>query len=184
VYLLNVPTLFSSWRTLGGTAAGLTTAWYDVGLKPGPSRSAYIRDLSQALGPQFTVRLPAGSSGLGGGGSADIASDTSLIRLLTLLVAVLAGLGVLSSVLMVTRERVHDLGVFKALGMTPRQTITMVICWVIAPPSSPQRSPCPPRSSPTRSPSRPSAMSKAPASPPASCTSTGLPSSCCWPPPG
>jgi len=36
-------------------------------------------------------------------------------------------------VLMLTRERVHDLGIFKALGMTPRQTASMVICWVIAP---------------------------------------------------
>jgi putative ABC transport system permease protein len=59
--------------------------------------------------------------------------DTSLIRLLTILVAILAGLGVLNAVLMLTRERVHDLGVFKAVGMTPRQTITMVTCWVIAP---------------------------------------------------
>jgi putative ABC transport system permease protein len=25
---------------------------------------------------------------------------------------------------------VHDLGVFKAVGMTPRQTIAMAICWV------------------------------------------------------
>jgi putative ABC transport system permease protein len=47
--------------------------------------------------------------------------------------AVLAGLGVLNSVLMVARERVHDLGVFKAVGMTPRQTIAMVTCWVVAP---------------------------------------------------
>ena len=29
--------------------------------------------------------------------------------------------------------RFGDLGVFKAVGMTPRQTIIMVICWVIAP---------------------------------------------------
>jgi putative ABC transport system permease protein len=36
-------------------------------------------------------------------------------------------------VLMLTRERVHDLGIFKALGMTPRQTVTMVVCWVVAP---------------------------------------------------
>jgi putative ABC transport system permease protein len=133
VYLLNAPFLFSSWRTLGGTAAGLATTWYEIGLKPGTSQPAYTRDLSQALGPQFGVRAPVGASGLGGGEPATIASDISLIRLLTLLVTVLAGLGVLSSVLMVTRERVHDLGVFKALGMTPRQTITMVICWVIPP---------------------------------------------------
>jgi putative ABC transport system permease protein len=25
---------------------------------------------------------------------------------------------------------VHDLGVFKAVGMTPRPTIAMVVCWV------------------------------------------------------
>jgi putative ABC transport system permease protein len=34
---------------------------------------------------------------------------------------------------MATRERVHDLGVFKAVGMTPWQTLTMVICWIAAP---------------------------------------------------
>jgi putative ABC transport system permease protein len=46
---------------------------------------------------------------------------------------VLAGLGVLNAALMATRERVHDLGVFKAVGMTPRQTVAMVTCWVLAP---------------------------------------------------
>jgi hypothetical protein len=34
------------------------------------------------------------------------------------------------SALLQTRERVHDLGVFKALGMTPRQAIAMVVCSV------------------------------------------------------
>jgi putative ABC transport system permease protein len=53
-----------------------------------------------------------------------------LIATLTLLLAVVAGLGVFNTVVLDTRERVHDLGVFKAVGMTPRQTITMVMCWV------------------------------------------------------
>jgi putative ABC transport system permease protein len=65
--------------------------------------------------------------------SGAVSIDTSLFSLLAILVAVLAGLGVLFSVLMATRERVHELGVFKAVGMTPRQAIVMVICWVIAP---------------------------------------------------
>ena len=56
-----------------------------------------------------------------------------LVRQLTRIVAVLAALGVFSAVLMLARERVHDLGIFKAVGMTPRQVITMVICWAIAP---------------------------------------------------
>jgi putative ABC transport system permease protein len=37
---------------------------------------------------------------------------------------------VLNTVVLQTRERVHDLGVFKAVGMTPRQTIAMVVCSV------------------------------------------------------
>lgn len=41
--------------------------------------------------------------------------------------AAVAALGVLSTVVLDTRERVHDLGVFKALGMSPRQTIAMVV---------------------------------------------------------
>jgi ABC-type antimicrobial peptide transport system permease subunit len=56
-----------------------------------------------------------------------------LVGELTRLVAVLAALGVFSAVLMLARERVRDLGIFKAVGMTPRQVITMVTCWAIAP---------------------------------------------------
>ena len=36
----------------------------------------------------------------------------------------------LNTVVLQTRERVHDLGVFKAIGMTPRQTTAMVVCSV------------------------------------------------------
>jgi len=54
---------------------------------------------------------------------------TALIGTLTLLLALAAGLGVLNTVVLGTRDRVHDLGVFKAVGMTPRQTIAMVVCW-------------------------------------------------------
>src|SRR5260370_31432642 len=49
------------------------------------------------------------------------------------MVAVAAGLGVLNTVLMTTRDRVHDLGIFKALGMRPGQMLTMVVCWVAGP---------------------------------------------------
>jgi hypothetical protein len=57
----------------------------------------------------------------------------SLIAILTLMMAAVAGLGVLNTVLLGTRDRVHDLGMFKAVGMTPRQTIAMVLCWVVTP---------------------------------------------------
>ena len=55
----------------------------------------------------------------------------TLTALLTLMLITVAALGVLNMVVLETRERVHDLGVHKALGMTPRQTITMVIASVV-----------------------------------------------------
>ena len=101
-----------------------------MGLTPGTSAPAYTgalrRALRPALGPDIIVGTE-GAASLGG------FLDTSLFAWLTVLIGVLAGLGVLNAALMATRERVHDLGVFKAVGMTPGQTITMVICWVIAP---------------------------------------------------
>ena len=122
--------IWVSSQTLGGRAGGLAIHQYDLGLAPGTSTRVYTdtlqRALRRALGPDIVVGTE-GATPLGG------FLDLSLFSGLTLLVGVLAGLGVLNAALMATRERVHDLGVFKAVGMTPRQTITMVICWVIAP---------------------------------------------------
>jgi putative ABC transport system permease protein len=55
-----------------------------------------------------------------------IIMDT-LVAMFTLMLTAVAALGVLSMVVQDTRDRVHDLGIFKALGMTPRQTIAMVL---------------------------------------------------------
>jgi putative ABC transport system permease protein len=41
-----------------------------------------------------------------------------------------AGLGVVNTVALQIRERARDIGVFKALGMTPRQTLSMIVCSV------------------------------------------------------
>jgi len=121
-----VPAMFVSWQTIGGQAAGLTANRYDIGLKPGTSIPAYKGALQRAL----PARVGVGSQG---NMSFAAGVDLSLFRWMAVLVAALAGLGVLNAALMATRERVHDLGVFKAVGMTPRQVVTMVICWVIVP---------------------------------------------------
>ncbi len=126
VYDPGLPEVLTTAQTLGHAAA-FPASQYDVGLRPGVSTRAYAAGLSRALGPGFSVFRPQ----LAGGGTGRV--DTSLIRILTLMVTVLAALGVLNSLLMMTREHVYDLGVFRALGMTPRQTIAMVLCWVIAP---------------------------------------------------
>ena len=46
------------------------------------------------------------------------------------MLAAVAGLGVLNTVVLQIRERVHDIGVFKAVGMAPWQTMVMVVCSV------------------------------------------------------
>ena len=84
-------------------------------------------DYASAL--QSTLGNSYGANAGGGGGKALIAVVT-LVAMLTLLIIAVAGLGVLNTVALQIRERAHDIGIFKALGMTPRQTLTMVICSV------------------------------------------------------
>jgi putative ABC transport system permease protein len=95
---------------------------YAVALKPGISADAYASSLNAALGDTYEV-------GTDSGGKALIAVVT-LVGMLTLLIITVAGLGVLNTVALQIRERAHDIGVLKALGMTPRQTLTMITCSV------------------------------------------------------
>ena len=114
--------VLTDWRTLTTADPSLAFATYDVGLRPGTDPQKYAQAIGRALGSGSAVSLNTDDP--------FFLTLTALIALLTLLLAVAAGLGVLNTVLLNTRERVHDLGIFRALGMTPRQTITMVICWV------------------------------------------------------
>ncbi|NUS13317.1 MAG: ABC transporter permease [Streptomyces sp.] len=95
---------------------------FHVELTPGTDTAAYLSGLNAALQP---VGVQAFEEG-GETSSTIIAMDT-LIATLTLMLVLVAGLGVLNTVVLDTRERVHDLGVMKALGMSPRQTVAMVI---------------------------------------------------------
>ena len=120
----NSLTMLTDWRTLTDADPGLTpdpmNAQYDVGLRPGTDPTVYVRALGARLGPNYGVSL----NQHGGGGTA---IAIALAGTLTLLLAIAAGLGVLNTVVLQTRERVHDLGVFKAVGMTPGQTMAMVL---------------------------------------------------------
>jgi putative ABC transport system permease protein len=95
---------------------------YRVSLKPGVNADTYASSLNAALGASYNV-------GTNGGDKAVVAI-TTLVAMLTLLIIAVAGLGVLNTVALQIRERAHDIGVFKALGMTPGQTLTMVVCSV------------------------------------------------------
>jgi putative ABC transport system permease protein len=123
------PTVYGSAQTLPGVAVGDNLQRYDIGLRSGASTSAYVQALNAALG----AKSPWQATTRPGGGDKFYTIASDLIALLALMVAVAAGLGVLNTVLMTTRDRVHDLGIFKALGMRPGQMLAMVACWVAGP---------------------------------------------------
>jgi putative ABC transport system permease protein len=122
------PNMYGSAQTLPGVATLQNLGQWDVGLRPGTSPAAYAQAVNSALGRNS----PWGATTDSGGGQFYTIA-TALIGLLALMVAVAAGLGVLNTVLMTTRDRVHDLGIYKALGMRPGQLLTMVTCWVVGP---------------------------------------------------
>jgi putative ABC transport system permease protein len=118
--------ILTAAATLAAAEPDLRAAEYNITLKPGTDPGAYVKTLNTALAPLEAF--------------AEIAEDdtpevviviNTLTTLLTLMLLTVAALGVLNMVVLETRERVHDLGVHKALGMTPRQTIAMVIASVV-----------------------------------------------------
>ncbi|WP_330293883.1 FtsX-like permease family protein [Streptomyces sp. NBC_00576] len=97
-----------------------------VEVKPGVSAAEYAAKLAavvQPLGGDAMANAPSGDNNF-------IIILESMAALLTLMLVSVAGLGVLNSVVLDTRERVHDLGVCKALGMSPRQTVSLVLASV------------------------------------------------------
>ena len=119
------PEMIGALSTLSAADPGLAPGEYQVGLAPGTDTASYVNALNHVLGPDYLV-------GVNDSGGAVLPAILGLVGALTLLIAVVAGLGVLNTVVLQTRERVHDLGVFKAVGMTPRQTIAMVVSTVAA----------------------------------------------------
>jgi len=124
----NNPDIYASTQTLPGLDSVASLSNWNIGLRQGTSVSSYISGFNRALGRSSPW---AAVSSQGGGQFFAIAS--ALIGLLSLMVAVASGLGVLNTVLMTTRDRIHDLGIFKAIGMRPGQVLAMVCCWVLGP---------------------------------------------------
>ena len=110
---------FMSSSTLAAIAPGLAPDQYDVAVKAGTAVQSYANALSARLSSSLSVSTNANSP--------VFASVLVLVALLTVLLMVVAGLGVLNTVMLQIRERAHDLGVFKAIGMVPRQALVMTV---------------------------------------------------------
>ncbi|GGN23122.1 hypothetical protein GCM10010109_37960 [Actinoplanes campanulatus] len=95
---------------------------FEVSIAPGTDPHAYAANLNAALGETAHAQVSAETQE-----NEIVTAMLALIATLTLLLTAVAGLGVLNTVVLETRERVHEIGVLKTLGMTPGQVRLMVI---------------------------------------------------------
>ncbi|MCM4080978.1 ABC transporter permease [Paractinoplanes hotanensis] len=112
--------------TLRAAEPELAPSMYYVSVRSGTDVEGYTQALKTALEP-----AGAAADSLSREPDEMVVVVNVLTGLLSLMLIVVAGLGVMNTVVLETRERVHDLGVHKALGMTPRQTTAMVIASVV-----------------------------------------------------
>jgi putative ABC transport system permease protein len=108
--------------------SGTTLTDWMVGVTGGTDPTAYADALQQHLD---ALELTAHVDGPDGADELVVVID-ALAGLLTLMLVTVAGLGILNAVVLDVRDRVHDIGIHKALGMTPRQTLTSVLSSVMS----------------------------------------------------
>jgi putative ABC transport system permease protein len=114
--------ILTDLTSLDGLGLGLQPQQFNIQLKPGTDQTGYLNGLNATFAKIAAQARP----NIDSGGTITAAAQ-ALAALLTAMILAVAGLGVLNLVVLDTRQRVHDLGVFKALGMSPRQTIVMVL---------------------------------------------------------
>lgn len=119
--------VFTDASTLTAAHPDLTDTSHHIAVTSGTEVSAYVTALNKDLAP---LGATAQAGGLDAGGDM-VVTLNALSATLTLMLVAVAALGVLNGVLLDTRERVREIGVHKALGMTPRQTVAMVLTSVV-----------------------------------------------------
>ncbi|MFF3327958.1 ABC transporter permease [Streptomyces sp. NPDC002888] len=119
--------VFTDASTLTAAHPDLTETSHHIALTSGTDVTGYVDALNRDLAPLGATALAGGL----GAGSDMVLTLNALSAILTLMLVAVAALGVLNGVLLDTRERVREIGVHKALGMTPRQTLAMVLTSVV-----------------------------------------------------
>ncbi len=111
--------LRADWATVTALAPGAQAGQYWVRLMPGADVAAYMKAVRAAdpgLYPSVKTSVNAGAVTVIGSASA-----------LTLMLTVVAAMGVFNTVVLSSRERRRDLGMLKSIGMTPRQVTVMMV---------------------------------------------------------
>jgi putative ABC transport system permease protein len=109
-------------RTGIGTLPGRTAIWnYEIQLRSGTDPARYAAAIESA-GPGLSARI-----------NRENGIDTAFILInsvlagLALVLALIAAAGVFNTVVLNIREKARDIAILKAIGMTPRQVVTMVL---------------------------------------------------------
>jgi putative ABC transport system permease protein len=121
------PLLRGDWSNL--TAAGIQSSagLYEIGLPPGTNPKAYAEQLATAATPPGSLDVGVvGSSGIN---TSFLLIDSVLVWL-ALILTLIGIAGVFNTVVLNSREKARQIGIMKAVGMTPGQTVAMVLCSV------------------------------------------------------
>ncbi|MFD4114812.1 FtsX-like permease family protein [Streptomyces niveus] len=121
--------VYTDAATLKRAVPDLPATGHHIAVSSGTDVGGYVKELNSALEP---LGVTAQGREAADGGEVILVLN-ALTAILTLMLVAVAGLGVLGGVVLDTVERVRDLGVYKALGMTPRQIVAMVLTSVALP---------------------------------------------------
>ncbi|HUZ68619.1 MAG TPA: FtsX-like permease family protein [Candidatus Saccharimonadales bacterium] len=112
-------------RTSFESVPGNLVAWdYDVQLRPGTDVVAYATAIENTS-PGLSARLNHEN-----GVDTAFLLINSVLAGLAIVLGLIAASGVFNTVVLNTREKARDFAIMKAIGMTPRQVITMVLASV------------------------------------------------------
>ncbi|WP_041543489.1 ABC transporter permease [Catenulispora acidiphila] len=109
---------YADWSTLRQLSPGRQADGFEVHAAAGTDRQALAAEL-RALDPAWDVTVrDYGDPNVG---------LRVFAAVITVILSLVAALGVFNTVLLTTRERRRDLGMLKSVGMTPRQVVGMIV---------------------------------------------------------
>jgi putative ABC transport system permease protein len=109
-------------RTAIETLPGRTAVWnYEIQLRPGSDPSSYAAAIESA-GPGLSARINREN-----GVDTAFLLINSVLAGLAIVLTLIAVSGVFNTVVLNTREKTRDIAILKAIGMTPRQVVAMVL---------------------------------------------------------
>jgi putative ABC transport system permease protein len=111
--------LIADWSTLAGAIPAVAPYTYYVELRHGADPSAYARRIL-ATQPEFL------SAQVADFGASSFGILESVMLALVVVLILIAIVGVFNTILLNTRERIHDTAILRTVGMTPRQVLAVV----------------------------------------------------------